>query len=60
MPASSTPSRWLAIDCEMLERPWAALANRGLLEPLGDRMKATPLGYRFLDTVLASWPVAGA
>lgn len=53
-------SQRTGLDCEMLERPWAALANRGLLEPLGDRMKATPLGYRFLDTVLASWPVAGA
>lgn len=42
----------------MLERPWAELASRGLLEPLGDRMKATPLGHRFLDTVLASWPAS--
>lgn len=54
-------SQRTGLACEVLERPWAQLANRGLLEPLASgRMKATPLGHRFLDTVLACWPAAGA
>ena len=40
---------------QVLERAWAALVAQGLLEPLGQRLAATPLGSRFLDTILERW-----
>ncbi|GIX30903.1 MAG: YggW family oxidoreductase [Porticoccaceae bacterium] len=33
---------------------WEALAARGLLEPAGERLAATPTGYAHLDAVLAA------
>ncbi len=34
---------------------WSNLAANGLVEPAGDNLKATPLGLRYLDTVLGDF-----
>ena len=46
------------LPAQVLDRRWTALVERGLLEPLGQRLVATALGHRFLDTILEHW-VAG-
>jgi len=56
VPAAYFPER-TGRPLAALRAPWEDLARRGLLEPLGDRLAATPRGHRFLDTVLASWAV---
>lgn len=54
VPARLFPSR-TGLPLAVLQDHWQALADRGLLAPLGDRLGTTPRGYQFLDTVLADW-----
>ncbi len=41
---------------EAIAASCAGLVHRGWLEPVESRLVTTPLGYRFLDTVLSAWP----
>ncbi len=34
---------------------WLNLSSEGLVEPAGDRLKATPTGLRYLDSILATF-----
>jgi len=54
VPASLFPARTGQSE-QVLARPWALLVERGLLEPRSQRLAATSLGHRFLDTILEHW-----
>lgn len=54
VPTGHFPAR-TGLPWQVLQAPWAALVARGLVEPLGQRLAATPLGSRFLDTILERW-----
>ncbi len=52
VPTSYFPAR-TGLPLTVLADFWAELTTRELLEPFGERLCTTPLGHRFLDTVLA-------
>lgn len=57
VPVRYFPAR-TGLPTQVLDGLWTALVERGLLEPLDQRLAATALGHRFLDTILEHW-VAG-
>ncbi|MCC6297192.1 MAG: radical SAM family heme chaperone HemW [Pseudomonadales bacterium] len=59
VPTHYFPAR-TGLPAQILDRRWAALVERGLLESLGQRLTATALGHRFLDTMLESWAAGAA
>lgn len=54
VPVDYFPAR-TGLPEQVLEKRWADLVERGLLEPLGQRLATTPLGRQFLDSVLEHW-----
>lgn len=54
VPVHYFPAR-TGLPTQVLDGLWTALVGRGLLEPLGQRLAATALGHRFLDTILEHW-----